>query len=223
MSQLFLYFVETAILSVLELFSYRLAIFVNHYQDLLRFGHLQTDNLHDFSENLCIDLVERYQVGIAVASKRCLSCTLPLKVFSNIIMEEINCDFKHLIIIDFHHHDDVSETNPTNIDSILVTIHCLLKPFILVFEKLRIKVGDSPCQYFKDVAILFFDWVKHLLHFLVIVCEGDEIVQFLCYLLQHHQVFFTLLFIIFLYLQTSDLHQTCKSVVSQVIWRKHHD
>ena len=186
MSQLFLYFVKTAILSVLELFSNRLTIFVNHYQDLLRFGHLQTDNLHDFSENLGIDLVERYQVGIAVTAECCLSCTLPLKVFSNIVMEEIDGNFKHLIVIDFHHHDDVSEANPANIDSVLVTIHCLLEPFILVFEKLRIKVSDSSRQYLKDIAILLFDWTQHLLHFFIIVCEGNEVVQLLCYLLQHH-------------------------------------
>jgi hypothetical protein len=72
-------------------------------------------------------------------------------------MEEINGDFEDLIVIDFHHHDDVSEANPANIDSVLVTIHRLLEPFILIFEKLRIKVGDSPRQYLKDIAILLFD------------------------------------------------------------------
>ena len=74
-------------------------------------------------------------------------------------MEEIYGYFKDLIVINFHHHYDIAETDPANVDSILVTRHCLLKPFILIFEKLRIEVSDPPRQNLKDIAVLLFNRV----------------------------------------------------------------
>lgn len=58
-------------------------------------------------------------------------------------MEELNGDLEDLIVIQFHHHQEILEASLTDLDALVITIHCQLKPGILTFEKLGVKVDDS--------------------------------------------------------------------------------
>jgi hypothetical protein len=103
-------------------------------------------------------------------------------------VEKVNCDLEHLIIIDFHHNENVFETHVTTPNCFFVASHALLQPFALNVEKLRIKIGDASGQHFENIAILLFDSIQHLLHLLFLICDGNEIVQLFSRSLQHEKI-----------------------------------
>lgn len=72
-------------------------------------------------------------------------------------MEEIYGDFEHLILIDLHHHQQVSEPHLADLDALLATGHCLLQPLVLTLEELRVEVCNASGQYFEYVSVLALD------------------------------------------------------------------
>jgi len=57
-------------------------------------------------------------------------------------MEKLNSDFKDLIFIDFHHHNQVPEAVIANLNTFLVVYDCKLDPGVLILKKFAIKVGN---------------------------------------------------------------------------------
>jgi len=53
----------------------------------------------------------------------------------------------------------------TNLDSFLATSNCSVKPYMLIFEKLRVKVGDSSRKYLKNISVSLFDGIQNLFNF----------------------------------------------------------
>lgn len=104
-------------------------------------------------------------------------------------MEKVDSDLEHLIIIDFHHNENVLETHVTNPNCFFVASHALLEPFTLDVEKLRIKISDASSKHLENIAIFLFDNVQHLLHLFLLISDGNEIVQLFSHSLQHKKIF----------------------------------
>ena len=68
-----------------------------------------------------------------------LSFALSLKIVPDVIVEELNRNFKSLVIIKFHHHDQIVEASFANIDHLLVSFNGNFQPSHLFFEKLAVK------------------------------------------------------------------------------------
>ena len=51
-------FIDTRILSVLNLFSNGVALFVDHNEHFFGFGHLQGNDLHGFQEKFLVDVMQ---------------------------------------------------------------------------------------------------------------------------------------------------------------------
>lgn len=58
-------------------------------------------------------------------------------------MEEIYSNLEHLILIDLHHHKQVSKPHLADLDAILAASHCLLQPLVLTLEELRVKISNA--------------------------------------------------------------------------------
>ena len=69
-------------------------------------------------------------------------------------MEELNTDFKRLIIIEPHHHDEVMKASFADTDQLLISIDGFFQPFELFLEKLAVEHGDIPGQNFENVPSL---------------------------------------------------------------------
>ena len=103
-------------------------------------------------------------------------------------MEEVDGDFENLIIIDFHHDEDVLETHVTNTDCFFVAGYSPLQPFALNIEEFRVEIGYCSGKHLKDIAIFLFYCIEHLLHLLFLVCDGNKIVQLFGDSLQHEEI-----------------------------------
>lgn len=68
-------------------------------------------------------------------------------------MKEIYGDFEDLVLVNLHHHNNVVKAHLANANSFFISSHCPFQPLKLIFEKLRVEVGDSPSEDFKDIAI----------------------------------------------------------------------
>ena len=154
LGQLLLDLIKTAIFSVLDLFTHGCTILIDNDQHFFRFSHLQAHHLHHLPEDIPVALFEGYlHRCVSHPSKRPLSCSLLLKICSNIVMEEVNSDLEHLVLVDFHHHQQVLEPKATDIHSFFIASHCLLNPHMLVPEKLRVKVSYSTGQHLKNTMM----------------------------------------------------------------------
>ena len=129
-------------------------------------------------------------------------------------MEKVNSDFEDLILINFHHHKNISKSHLAYFDSFFTSGNCHFEPIKLIFEELRIEVGYSSCQDLEDISISFFDWIEHMLHFLIIVGKGNEVVEFLCDSLEHEEILSLLIFMIAVDRKTGDLNQASQSMIS---------
>ena len=104
-------------------------------------------------------------------------------------MEEVDCDLENLVLIDFHHHEQVPETQLAYFDSLLTPSHSFVQPLVLILEKLRIKVSNSPRQHFEYISVFLPHRVQKLLHLVILIRQGDQLIQFLSNPLQHNKVF----------------------------------
>lgn len=76
---------------------------------------------------------------------------LLLQISVNVKVEKLNADFEHLIIVNSHQHQQVHETELTDLNQVWVALNCELKPLGLFLEELAKKITDSPRQNFKNM------------------------------------------------------------------------
>ena len=193
LTQFLLYFVERCVLGVGHLLADGNPFFVYDYQHLFRFGHFQAHNLHHLPEYIPVYLFEGWPLApVAHAAEIALALGVHVEVCSDVEVEEIYGDLEDLVLINFHHHEKIPETQLAYFDSLLTSSHSFVQPLILILEKLRIKVSDSPCQHLEYISIFLPHRVQKLLHLVVLIRQGNQLIQFLSHPLQHHEVFIPL-------------------------------
>ena len=113
LAQLALYLIQGSVFCVLHFLAHWHPLLIDHDQHFLRLCHLQTHYSHYFPEDLLVGLLqscalhsERHCPELAFSPHtlaHALSLTL-VQVGSDVEMEEIDGNFEHLVLIDFHHH-----------------------------------------------------------------------------------------------------------------------
>jgi hypothetical protein len=138
-------------------------------------------------------------------------------------MEKLYCNFKHLVFVNLHHHDEISKTKVAHLDILLIVHYCKLEPHVLIFKKLTIKISYSSGQHLKHGPWSFFDVSQHLLNIVIIIGNWDKFIELSCNILEHENEFYFLFFVLIVYFQTSNLNQTAQCMVSQVVTGYHHN
>jgi hypothetical protein len=59
-----------------------------------------------------------------------------IQELADVKVKELNCDFKNLIIIKFHHHQHVLESRVADLNALIVAVDCDLEPCVLGLEEL---------------------------------------------------------------------------------------
>ena len=190
MTQLLLYLVERCVLGVGHLLANGHPVFVYNYQHFLRLSHLQADHLHHLPEYIPVYLLEGGSLApVAQTSECALTPGVDIEVASNVEVEEIDRYLEDLVLINFHHHEQIPETQLAYPDSLLTPSHSFIQPLVLILEKLRIKISNSPSQHLEYISVLFPHRVQKLLHLIVLIRQRDQLIQFLSNPLQHSKVF----------------------------------
>jgi hypothetical protein len=131
--------IKRRVFSVLQFFSCGISILINHNQDFLGFGHLKTDNFHDFVKYLGVNRGKRLLVGYETVSKvlfQGIGVLEFIKVLADVKVEELDGDLEHLIVVQFHHHEHILESSITNLNALLIAVNCDLEPSVLGLEEL---------------------------------------------------------------------------------------
>lgn len=124
---------------------------------------------------------------------------MSLQIVVNIIVEELDCDFEDLVLVDAHHHQQVPESKVTYLHKLFIAKHCLAKPTVLVAEEFRVEVGDASGQYLEDVSVPLPDRCQHHMDLVVVVGERNQFVKLIRYAPQHGQILMLLNLILFLW------------------------
>ena len=108
-------------------------------------------------------------------------------------------------------------------DGFLAAAYGPAEPVMLVPEKLRVKVGDSPGQNLKDVPILLADRVEYALDMLILAGEGYKHIELLGDPLEHEEVLGGLVVVVGVEGEGGDLDEAGEGVVAEVVGVEHED
>jgi hypothetical protein len=130
LTQFFLNLVQTTVFCIFHLLPNGITVFIDNNQNFFGFGHLEADCFHNLSENvLIVDIVKSCVFhAVSHTSERSLSLYLLFQIGSDIVMEKIDCNFENLVLIDSHHHQQISKSHSADAYCSLITRNSPLQP-----------------------------------------------------------------------------------------------
>lgn len=142
---------------------------------------------------------------------------LPFQKIANIKVEELNANFKGLVVVDAHHHEKVVESSSANVDHFLVAFDCLFEPANLFFEEFAEEHGNVAGQYFENVPSLLNIGLNPA-DFLPVSSQREDFIQFNCCAFKHKDVFLHHLHIATFNLETSNFHKARHRIGAKLFW-----